>query len=416
MLKRGIKRRAEKRKEQIQQITNKLSTSKEAAINLTDEEFECVERIVEYVPTNQATSLSTPTIDDDSSPGTPHPNTKEPIDLDDSKVPPHKGSYSESGQHARPIMRLQEKLKAARRGSDVKENLFTRRSGRVSYGSHPVEQPVASMDDNESNGMNGDFNYSTDLCREKKFNKNELEIIVKVLKLELQPLVLLVLLIKGLLLWTNSAVSVGMLLVLLYVAYMNVVEWLLGIAMILSSLTMFSMKMDADTTGFMLCCLVGMVTPIDDDDSHHADANGMKNEREEDQYIGWRARKMRRKIKKLRSNFGKLGEGQFLLYRLTIMIGKVRAILLYKEEDIGKVVCIGLAVSGAVCIVLSVRSLYTLVVIISFSAKPLMEILKKRKELMKQKGIITGNAVQKVKALLDSVEPDIPLFHLQKEE
>eukprot|EP00484_Ammonia_sp_Unknown_P027649 CAMPEP_0197035206 /NCGR_PEP_ID=MMETSP1384-20130603/13063_1 /TAXON_ID=29189 /ORGANISM="Ammonia sp." /LENGTH=343 /DNA_ID=CAMNT_0042465235 /DNA_START=16 /DNA_END=1047 /DNA_ORIENTATION=+ len=271
-------------------------------------------------------------------------------------------------------------------------------------------------DDDGNNGRNsaegldadnGDqFNYLTDVCKDKKFNKKELSLIIKVLKLELQPLIYLLLFIKGVLLWQNTAFTLIIMLALLYLAYINVVKYLFGVSLLVVSMLMYGMKANPQNTIFALALFVGLVTPMDSEQDDDVPASNAVNsaDSKEKQLKKWQLLKRAKRVKeKIQHKFMKLGEFQYLLYQLSIYIGKLRAVYFYKNETFGKIVCITYAVIGSLCVVLPLRLNFALSVLLIFSAKPLLVFMRKKKTKQEREA-----TKKKVLSAIHSIQPDIP--------
>eukprot|EP00487_Bulimina_marginata_P005157 TRINITY_DN2266_c0_g1_i1.p1 TRINITY_DN2266_c0_g1~~TRINITY_DN2266_c0_g1_i1.p1 ORF type:complete len:114 (+),score=4.60 TRINITY_DN2266_c0_g1_i1:50-391(+) len=88
--------------------------------------------------------------------------------------------------------------------------------------------------------------------------------------------------------------------------------------------------------------------------------------------------KSRRVKNKIQEKVVQLGEFEYLLYQLSIYIGKLRAVYFYKDEKCGKTVGIIYAVIGLFCMLLPLRVNYAIIVLLMFSLKPLMVIKQKR--------------------------------------
>ena len=262
---------------------------------------------------------------------------------------------------------------------------------------------------NTDENNNDNFNYLTDICKDKKFNKKELGLILRVIKLELQPLIYLFLFIKGVLLWKNTAFTIFIMILLLYFAYINIVKYLFSLFLFLISLLMFTMKTNPEKLIFFLAILVGLVADIDDDQDDDIKNNKNKNKNNNDkpkqkELKKWQLIQRAKRVKKnIQKKFIQLGEFQFMLYQLSIYIGKIRAIYFYKDDKLGKILCILYAVFGLLFIILPLRINYALGVLLLFTAKPLILFIRKKRGPKKK-----GQFAKKVKAALNNVEPDIP--------
>ena len=283
-----------------------------------------------------------------------------------------------------PKQRLRSKIKARREDRKAKRS----------------ENKDADEGFDKIEATNENFNYLTDVCKDKKFNQKDLKIILKVLRLELQPLIYFMIFIKGVLMWNNTAFSLAVLVSLLYFAKIGLVKYLFGLSFIMLSVLMYSMKINAENTTFGLSLALGFV--IDDDleqkpnDENKADD---PNEKELKKYqIFKRARRVRGKIQR---RVMQLGEFEYLLYELSIFIGKMRAVLFYKNDECGKVVCTSFAVIGLICIILPLRVNYAILVSFMFALRPFMLIRKSR-------GVEEPKMAKKVKSAVSAIEPDIP--------
>lgn len=279
-----------------------------------------------------------------------------------------------------------------------------------------IDQIPSNTSNNTDQDIGENFNYLTDICKDKKFNKKELSIILRVIKLELQPLIYFLFFIKGTLMWTNAAFTIIVLLILLYFAYINIVQYLFGLIFLIIAGFMFGMKTNKENTILILAFLVGLVTDIDDDDDDDIDNsnnNNNKDKKNEKELRKWQVFKKARRIKqKIQKKFMQLGGFQFLLYQLSIYIGKLRAVYFYKDEKFGKLLCIIYTVIGLLCIILPLRFNYVMIVLMLFLAKPGITILRKKKGLKKGQ---KGKFVKKLIAEIKTIEPDIPPIKIEKD-
>ena len=282
----------------------------------------------------------------------------------------------------------------------------------------PKQSQTTSNSSIQSNSLNNtdqdideNFDYLTDICKDKKFNKKELSIILRVIKLELQPIIYLLLFIKGVLIWNNTAVTIIIFIILLYFAYINIVKYLFGLSFLIIALLMLGMKTNRDNTIFTLALLVGLVTNIDADDDDNDDNkyyDEKENKIQEKDLKRWQLFKKARRIKqKIQKKFIQLGGFQYLLYQISIYIGKLRAVYFYKNEKFGKLLCILYTVIGLFCIALPLRFNYVIITLILFLAKPGLSFLRKKGQ--------KGKFVKNIKAEIDKIEPDLPPIKLKKE-
>ena len=266
----------------------------------------------------------------------------------------------------------------------------------------------ASIQSSADQDIDENFNYLTDICKEKKFNKKEFSIILKVIKLELQPMIYWLLFIKGVLVWTNTAVTAIILVVLLYFAYISIVKYLFGLCFLINAALMFAMKTNRENTIFSLALLVGLVTSIDDDDNEgdYVKSQVSGKETQEKDLKRWQVFKKARRIRqKIQKKFIQLGEFQFLLYQLSIYIGKLRAVCFYKDEKLGRILCIIFGVIGLLFLIFPLRFNYVIIVLLLFTLKPGLTFIRKKRGLKKGE---KGPFAKKMKAEIDKIEPDIP--------
>eukprot|EP01083_Nonionella_stella_P077796 212602_1 len=242
------------------------------------------------------------------------------------------------------------------------------------------------------------FDYLTDICKEKRFNKNEFNIILKVIKMELQPLIYLVLFIKGILLWSNTGFTAIVFALCLSMAYVDVVQYLFGFTFIITSLLMVAMKMNPTNTIFTLSLFVAAVTPMEPDTDTKPSEEAVQGWRFESFRVFKRARRVRQRLQK---GFATLGEFQYGLYILSIYIGKARTIYFYKEQSFSKALCILNVIIGTMCMVLPHHALFAVISTVIFSVKPILFI-------QQQRGKQKGEFAKKMKSAFENIEPDIP--------
>merc|ERR1712228_153224 len=228
------------------------------------------------------------------------------------------------------------------------------------------------------------------------FNQKDLKIILKVLRLELQPLIYLIMFVQGILTWNNTALSFAVFVSAMYFAKIGLVKYLFGLSFIAMSLLMYCMKINANNTTFGLSVLLGFV--IEDDLEPNEDSNESKEKELKRYQLFKRARRVRGKIQR---RVVQLGEFEYLLYQLSICIGKVRAVTFYKNAECGNIVCLSYAVIGLFCILLPLRVNFTIMVLLMFALRPFALIRK-------QRGVKEPKMANKIKSTVSAIEPDIP--------
>eukprot|EP01084_Bolivina_argentea_P119236 211434_1 len=247
-----------------------------------------------------------------------------------------------------------------------------------------------SASDNSDTDEMHDFDYLTDMCKDQTFSTQEMRLILRVIKLELQPLWYLFLFMKGIYLWLNIRFSFVTLCILLLIGYFDIVNYLFAIICIIMGLLMFAMKINPNDATTVLTLLVAMVWSI-----HYEDYR----EEEKKKSSGWNFVNKAFSIKQeIEQKLKQLGQIQYVLYQISIQIGRIRTICFYKNGNqyFSGSLCSSFIVLGILGFILPLRVYYIITVCsVFYIHNPLRKHPNKK-------------IIKMAKAVFKSVHPDIP--------
>ena len=258
------------------------------------------------------------------------------------------------------------------------------------------------LKETSSNNILNNKDYVYDFCKEKKFNQEELKIITKIIRAELEPILSIITIMINIIKWNNIPISLITLVILLFIAYKNYVFYLPGMILIVLSLCMLNYKFKLNVLISILAYLEYMTDPAiknditnDDNDSK---SNKMDDQNSDDNIKRWqlikRAKKVKKKIKKVKTSLGSI---QYFLWEISIQFGKLRSIYFFKANQTSINICYGLLIFGLLLLFIPFRIIYTLIVLLVFFIN---NPLRNKPKIPK--------IIQKIKTEMGSIAPDIP--------